>query len=91
MTIRRREEFRGVEAVYKGNTSVRRMGQKWSGSIEMPFFTEAGSTKGMTGTLLKHFFGNATSAENGSSGQYYHMLYPVSNPFSTSVISALRL
>ena len=59
-------------------------GQKWSGSIEMPFFTEAGSAKGMVGTLLKHFFGDSSSAENGSTGQHFHMLYPKSDPFSTS-------
>ena len=84
------EEFRGDDAV-KGNTSVRRMGQKWSGSIEMPFFTEAGSTEGMVGTLLKHFFGSSTSAENASTGQYYHMLYPVSDPFASSNLGTKAL
>src|SRR3972149_3524458 len=78
----RRAEFRGEDTV-KGDTAVRRMSRKWTSSLEMPFFTEAGSVKGAVGTLVKDFFGHATSAQNGVTGQYRHMLYPVADPFSS--------
>lgn len=77
-----RKEFRGEDTV-KGDTAVRRVGRKWSASLDMPFFTEAGSTKGMAGTVLKHFFGKTSSSQNGSTGQYNHMMYPVADPFSS--------
>ncbi len=51
--------------------------------MEMPFFTEAGTVAGMVGTMLKHFFGSTTSAQNGSTGQYLHMMYPVPDPFAS--------
>ena len=85
-----RKEFRGEDAV-KGDVAVRRMSQKWSGSIEMPFFTEAGTVKGIVGTLLKHFFGKATSAQNGATGQYAHMMYPAPDPFSASALGTKAL
>ncbi|MDP2689431.1 MAG: phage tail tube protein [Deltaproteobacteria bacterium] len=78
---RKRAEFRGEDA-RKGFSSVSRMGRRWGGSIEMPFFTEAGGTKGMAGSLLKHFFGSAASAENAATGQYHHMMSPVADPFA---------
>lgn len=87
---KKRKEFRGEDTV-KGDTSVLRMSQKWSGSVETPFFTEAGSTKGMTGTLLKHFFGKVTSAQNGSTGQYSHMMYPVADPFAAANLGTRAL
>ena len=87
---KRRKEFRGEDAV-KGDTTVIRMSQKWGGSLEIPFFTEAGMTKGMLGTLLKHFFGKAVSAQNGATGQYYHMLYPVTDPFATGNLGGKAL
>ncbi|MBI5344766.1 MAG: hypothetical protein HZB83_05440 [Deltaproteobacteria bacterium] len=87
---RRRKEFRGEDSV-KGDTTAIRMNQKWSGSIEMPFFTEAGSTKGIVGTLLKHFFGRAASAQNGATGQYAHMFYPVADPFASSNLGGKAL
>ncbi|MBI5885367.1 MAG: hypothetical protein HZB85_02150 [Deltaproteobacteria bacterium] len=78
------KEFRGQDSA-KGDTTVRRMGRKWSGSIEMPFFTEAGGAwKGAIGCLMKHFFGRAVTAQNGTTGQYSHLLYPVADPFSAS-------
>ena len=80
---KRRKEFRGEDSL-KGDTAVLRMGQKWSASLEMPFFTEAGSVKGGVGTVLKHLFGHSTSAQNGLTGQYTHMMYPVADPFSGS-------
>ncbi|MBI5560557.1 MAG: hypothetical protein HY883_04725 [Deltaproteobacteria bacterium] len=80
---KRRKEFRGEDTV-KGDTTVLRMSEKWGGSLEIPFFTEAGSTKGMMGTLLKHFFGKAASAQNAATGQYRHMLYPVVDPFAAA-------
>jgi hypothetical protein len=78
-----RNEFRGEETPL-GDTLVRRLGLKWSHSMEMPFFTEGGTVSGIVGTLLKHFFGKGTSAQNGSTGQYYHMLYPVPDPYATT-------
>lgn len=80
---KRRREFRGEDTL-KGDTAVIRMGTRWNSSIEMPFFTEAGGVKGMVGTLLKHFFGKAASGQSGATGQYDHMMYPVSDPFSAS-------
>src|SRR3990172_5222243 len=77
---KRRKEFRGEDTV-KGDTIAIRMSRKWGGSLEIPFFTEAGSSKGIIGTLLKHFFGKATWAKNGATGQYGHMFYPVADPF----------
>lgn len=41
---------------------------------------KAAMTKGIIGTLLKHFFGKATSAQNATTGQYRHILYPVLTP-----------
>ncbi len=87
---KKRAEFRGDDAV-KGDTSVTRFSRKWSGTIETPFFTEAGSTTGMVGTLLKHFFGAAVSAENGATGQYSHMMYPVADPFASANLGAKAL
>lgn len=80
---RKRMEFRGEDA-HKGATVVSRMSQKWNGSIEMPFFTESGGAKGLSGTLLKHFFGKAASSQNASTGQYLHMMYPVADPFAAA-------
>ena len=85
-----REEFRGDDSV-KGSTLKRRLSQKWSGTIEFPFFTEAGTTKGIIGSIFKHFFGHTTSAENAATGQYLHMLYPVADPFATADLGAKAL
>lgn len=85
-----RKEFRGDDAV-KGDTAVIRNGQKWSGTLDVPFFTEAGSVKGMMGTLLKHFFGKATSTQNGATGQYGHMMYPVADPFDAANLDTKAL
>ena len=76
-----REEYRGEEAAL-GRTAQRRMSEKWSGSLVMPLFTEAGTVAGMMGTLLKHFFGKVTSAQNAATAQYLHMLYPTATPFA---------
>ncbi len=87
---RTRKEYRGENGAL-GDTSVQRMSRKWSGAVAMPFFTEAGSIKGIVGTLLKHFFGRALSAQNGTTGQYAHMMYPVSDPFATGGLGAKAL
>lgn len=86
----KRDEYRGEDTV-KGDTTVIRMGQKWSSSLSMPFFTEAGSSKGIVGSIFKHFFGKTTSAQNGATGQYRHMMYPTPDPFSTSNLGAKAL
>ena len=88
---KKRDEFRG-ENSNLGDTTVLRMSRKWSGSIETPFFTEAGGTaKGAIGTILKHFFGKATSAQNATTGQYRHMLYPVTDPFAAANLGTKAL
>ncbi|HZX35959.1 MAG TPA: hypothetical protein VFF54_05655, partial [Thermodesulfobacteriota bacterium] len=87
---KRRKEFRGEDTV-KGDTAAIRMSRKWGGSLEIPFFTEAGTTKGIIGTLIKHFFGKATSAQNGATGQYGHILYPVADPFATANLGTKAL
>ena len=81
---RKRDEHRG-ESTQLGHTTEFRMGEKWEGlTLEIPFFTEAGGVAGMMGTLLKHFFGGATSTQNGTTGQYSHMFYPKVDPFGPS-------
>ncbi|MBI5586816.1 MAG: hypothetical protein HY889_00440 [Deltaproteobacteria bacterium] len=87
---KRRKEFRGEDSL-KGDTTALRFSQKWSASVEMPFFTEAGSVKGSVGTVLKHFFGHATSAQEALTGQYRHMMYPVADPFAASAIGTKAL
>lgn len=85
-----RAEFRGEETVL-GNTTIRRVSEKWSGSIDMPGFSEAGTTKGMVGTVLKHFFGKSSSGQNAVTGQYYHMMYPVADPFAAANLGTKAL
>jgi len=85
-----REEYRG-ESAAKGGVAVTRFGRRWSGSIEMPFYTEAGGVAGMVGTLIKHFFGRAASVENGATGQYSHMMYPVADPFAAADLGTKAL
>lgn len=87
---KRRAEFRGEDTV-KGDTTFIRMSQKWSGSIESPFFTEAGTVKGIMGTLIKHFFGDVTTSQNAATGQYRHMFYPVNDPFATGALDTKAL
>ena len=81
---RKRGEHRG-EDTQLGETLAIRMGEKWEGlELAIPAFSEAGTTAGMIGTLFKHFFGSATSAQNSSTGQYAHMMYPVTDPWATA-------
>lgn len=87
---RRRKEFRGEDTV-KGDTTNIRMSKTWTGSIEFPMFTEAGTTVGMVGTVFKHFFGTVASDQNATTGQYYHMLYPVTDPFATANLGTKAL
>jgi len=75
-------EYRGEESSL-GDINFRRLSTKWDYSLEFNTFSEMGSTKGMLGTLLRHFFGYGSSAQNAATGQYYHMIYPVYNPLST--------
>lgn len=85
-----RDEFRG-EAALSGDTAVIRMARKWAGTFEVPFFTEAGVTRSIMGTILKHFFGNSSSGQNGVTGQYYHMFYRPDNPFASSKLGSKAL
>jgi hypothetical protein len=86
----RREEFRGEDTV-KGGAPFRRLDRKWSASLEIPFFTEAGGQPGMMGTLMKHFFGHASSVENGVTGQFSHSFSPVADPFATTALGTRAL
>ncbi len=88
---KKRGEFRGEDSLLGPTTEIR-MGQKWEGlDLEIPFFTEAGTTKGMIGTLLKHFFGKAVSAQNAATGQYAHMLYAVADMFAAANLGTKAL
>jgi len=86
----KRTEFRGEDSA-KGDTLVTRYSKKWSGSLEMPMFTEAGTTAGIIGTLLKHHFGYVVSAQNAATSQYYHMMSPTDDPFATANLSTKAL
>ena len=78
-----RGEFRGDDSAL-GESTILRMSQKWSASLECPFFTEAGGgLKAAIADLIYHFLGGKSSAQNGATGQYYHMIYPVIDPYST--------
>ena len=79
----RKTEFIGEDATL-GDTGMRRMSTGWNYTLEMPVFTEAGTVAGMVGTILKHFFGWSGDAQNASTGQYIHMMYPVSQPELTT-------
>ena len=83
-------DFRGEQTAL-GDSRYRRNSEKWSASFDIPMFTESGTTAGMMGTILKHFFGGSSSSENASTGQYIHMLYPVSDPFVTGNLGATAL
>lgn len=78
-----KNDWRG-EQVSLGNIGKRRMSQKWSHSLEYDFFTESGGgSKAMSGAPIKQCLGFGSSAQNASTGQYIHMMYPVYNPLST--------
>mgnify|MGYP001588161974 FL=1 len=86
-----REEFRGEDS-HLGDTTQRRMSEKWSASLGIPFYTKTYTPETSIITkLLKHFFGKAVTAQNGATGQYYHMLYPVIDPFATANLGAKGL
>jgi len=87
---KRREEFRGEDSL-KGGAPFRRLDRKWSASLEIPFFTEAGGVSGTMGTILKHFFGHAASLENGTTGQYSHSFSPVADPFGPTALDTKAL
>ncbi|MBI5827658.1 MAG: hypothetical protein HZB22_08025 [Deltaproteobacteria bacterium] len=87
---KKRKEFRGEDSLL-GDTTFLRMSRRWNTSLDIPFFTEAGSTKGMAATLLKHFFGKASTGQNGATGQYHHMMSPVADPFSSSNLGTRAL
>lgn len=85
-----RGEYRGEDTA-KGETLVRRLGQKWAGPFEIPFFTEAGTTAGMIGTIIKHFFGYVSSAENASTGQFAHIFSPHEDPEEATALGTKAL
>ncbi len=88
---RKRGEFRGESALL-GHTTEIRMGQKWDGlSLEMPAFSEGGTVARTFGMILKHFFGKSSSAQNGVTGQYAHMMYPVEDMFGAANLGTKAL
>ena len=90
-SVKKRGEYRGEDTA-RGETTELRMGEKWDGlSLEMPAFTEAGSTKGIVGTILKHFFGRAASTQNAATGQYRHIMSVVNDPFATANLGTKAL
>ena len=74
----RDDQFRGEDSVL-GATSTRRLTEKWEQSLDIPFYTEAGTTTDIMAQILKHFFGAGTSVQNASTGQYAQMFYPIAN------------
>lgn len=78
-----KKEFRGEQSAL-GDRIDYRYNQSWNATLPLPLFTEAGTTAGMVGTILHHFFGKVNSAQNASTGQYGHFFYPVSNPFAAA-------
>lgn len=83
-------EFRGNDTA-KGEHEYLRRSRKWSGSVEMPLFTEAGTTASGVGTIFKHFFGHTASDQNGATSQYFHMLSGVADPFLTANLGTKAL
>lgn len=82
-----RGEIRGENAVL-GDTLELRRSKTWN--VDVPFmgFTEAGTTAGMMGTIFKHFFGGNSVT---GSDPYFHMMYPVVNPFATANLGTKAL
>lgn len=87
---KKRKEFRGEDTV-KGDSVVKRMSRRWSTSLETPVFTESGSTKGVVGTMLKHFFGKVSSNQRDATTAYSHMMYPVADPFDSANLDTKAL
>jgi hypothetical protein len=87
---KKRGEHRG-ESSRLGHTLERRMGEKVEGSFTFPVFSEAGTTKGIIGTLFKHGAGKAVSAQNAATGQYAHMIYCVSDPWAAANLGTKAL
>lgn len=85
-----RKEVRG-EDTYKGAQVVQRMHQSWTATLAMNFFTEAGTTVGMMGTLLKHFFGHVSTAQQGATDAYGHMYSPVPDHYIGGSVGAKGL
>ena len=85
-----RKEFRGEDSLL-GLTVIRRVSQRWSSGLKIPVYSEAGTTKGMMGTLLKHLCGKAVSSQNAATGQYLHMMYGVANPDDAANLGAKAL
>lgn len=79
-----RKEVRGDDSIV-GYTTQKRYQRSWDTTLEMVTYTEGGGASGAAtvGTMLKHFFGKVTSSQNASTGQYRHILYPVSDAFLT--------
>lgn len=88
---KKRTEWRGEDTAL-GETTEERMGEQWSGlSLPMVFFTESGVAKGLVGSILKHFFGKASTAQNGATGQYGHMFYAAADPFAAANLDTKAL
>ena len=82
--------MRGAQSLM-GNVAMRRMSRAWSGDMDLEMHSEGGTVKGGFGTVIKHFNGKVNSAQNGTTGQYYHMGYPVADPFATANLGTKAL
>lgn len=76
--VTRNDQFRGEDSLV-GGIFTRRMSESWDQSLDIPFFTEAGTTSAIMAQILKHFFGGGVSVQNSATGQYVQMLYPRAN------------
>lgn len=85
-----RKQARGEQSSL-GATAMRRHQRAWSGSLDIEAYSEGGTVKGGIGTVVKHFCGKANSGQNGATGQYYHMSYPVADPFAAANLGAKAL
>jgi hypothetical protein len=76
----RKNEYRGEQTAL-GAIGMRRMSRKWTYPCEFNAFTESGGgDAGIVGSIIKHCLGFGSSTQNGSTGQYDHMIYPVHDP-----------
>jgi hypothetical protein len=89
-TVDPRNEVRGEDSLV-GETEHLLRQRAWTFSIDMPAFTEAGTVASVVGSILKHGFGKVTSAQNGATGQYVHMMYPTADPFATANLGTKAL
>jgi hypothetical protein len=85
-----RKQTRGEDSIL-GDTQYRRMSRGWSSPLVIPMYSEAGVVKAGIARLVKHLTGKCTSVQNAATGQYAHVLYPVSDPFDAANLGSKAL